>query len=95
MGGFGLSRQHHPRYLSYAPEGSVLSIFDSARGPRDSDAKPASHGFPRGLIVLSWSTAGYLLPHAEDSELPMEAYFLKDRFSTYRACKFADWVGTP
>ncbi|RYO80788.1 hypothetical protein DL766_002666 [Monosporascus sp. MC13-8B] len=58
MGGFSLSRQHHARYLSYAPEGSALSIFDSARGPRDSDAKPAYHGFSRGLIVQLDHTGG-------------------------------------
>ncbi|RYP63382.1 hypothetical protein DL770_009396 [Monosporascus sp. CRB-9-2] len=38
-------------YLSYAPERSVVSIFDNASGPRHSDAKPTSHGFSRGLIA--------------------------------------------
>ncbi|RYP51171.1 hypothetical protein DL768_003439 [Monosporascus sp. mg162] len=50
---------------------------------------------PNHNVFVSWWIAGYPSEHAENGELLMEAYFLKDRFSTHRAYKFDNWAGAP
>jgi hypothetical protein len=49
---------------------------------------------PNGNVFVGWSQQGYQSEFASDGTLAMEAQFVSDRFSTYRAYKY-DFFGMP
>lgn len=51
---------------------------------------------PDSNVFVGWGdTTNYMSEHAFDGDLLVEASFLSDRISTYRAYKYHDFVGIP
>ena len=51
---------------------------------------------PDTNVFVGWgSQDNYMTEHSRDGDLVMEARFLSDRLSTYRAYKYLDYVGVP
>ncbi|OAP55336.1 hypothetical protein AYL99_10309 [Fonsecaea erecta] len=48
-----------------------------------------------GNAFICWSASGYITEHTPDGRVILEANFLTDRFDSYRAYHFTDWVGRP
>ncbi|KIX97498.1 uncharacterized protein Z520_06950 [Fonsecaea multimorphosa CBS 102226] len=60
-----------------------------------TDKRGSAQMLESGNAFICWSANGYISEHTPDGRVVLEASFLSDRFSTYRAYHFADWVGRP
>jgi Arylsulfotransferase (ASST) len=60
-----------------------------------TDKRGSAQILETGNAFICWSVNGYISEHTADGRIVLEASFLNDRFSTYRAYHVADWVGRP
>lgn len=60
-----------------------------------TDKRGSAQILESGNAFICWSMKGYISEHTPDGRVVLEASFLDDRFDTYRAYHFADWIGRP
>ncbi|KIW34118.1 uncharacterized protein PV07_00914 [Cladophialophora immunda] len=86
----------------------VIRVYDSEEPPRAvllaqyvrpdgqlTDKRGSAQILESGNAFICWSANGYISEHTPDGRVVLEARFLSERFSTYRAYHVADWVGRP
>ncbi|KAJ5580031.1 uncharacterized protein N7459_006016 [Penicillium hispanicum] len=69
---------------------TVLNRYSRPDGG-STDKRGSMQALSNGNVLVSWSKNGYMSEFAHDGRLLMDATFVSERYSTYRAYKFPWW----